>query len=223
MRCNRMCGGLRSSMKAKFLLIPLAATALTFLTLPAEAVCWAWDSCAKDWYGDTAPIPKSGLLPELPANGSAPPSSTAPGATGTHSATAVPGRPVGSREKPTKKPKATAKAAPAAAPAAKPKPTPGQAKTPAPAPSSVPIQAQAPPQAPSPQPQLPPAPMPAQAKALPPPAPQPGRAAQPCRHRNQLPLKHPQHQRPCQLRLKPYRHRNQLPLKPQRQHRRQYR
>ena len=76
-------------MKAKSLLltIPLAVTALTFLSLPAGAECWV-----------TCP----------------PGSAATPGATGTQGATGAPG-PAGSPEEltPAKKPQAMAKAAPA--------------------------------------------------------------------------------------------------------------
>lgn len=45
-------------MKAKSILltVPLAVFALTFLTLPANAVCWAWQECANyQGYGYGAP------------------------------------------------------------------------------------------------------------------------------------------------------------------------
>ena len=102
-------------MKAKSVLltVPLAMSALTFLTLPANAVCWSWKPCADlQGYGYGAPTESQAVLPPLPADGSVPPGSTAaPG--GAPGATAAPG-PAGAPEqlKPAKKPAATATAAP---------------------------------------------------------------------------------------------------------------
>ena len=117
-------------MKAKSVLltVPLAMSALTFLTLPANAVCWSWKPCADlQGYGYGGTTESQAVLPPLPADGSVPPGSTAaPGRA--PGATAAPG-PAGSPEqlKPAKKPAATATAAPQAASAAKPKPKPAPA------------------------------------------------------------------------------------------------
>ena len=67
-------------MKAKSVLltVPLAVSALTFLTLPANAVCWSWKPCADlQGYGYGAPTESQAVLPPLPADGSVPPGSTA--------------------------------------------------------------------------------------------------------------------------------------------------
>lgn len=126
-------------MKAKSVLltVPLAVSALTFLTLPANAVCWSWKPCADlQGYGYGAPTESQAVLRPLPADGSAPPGSTAaPG--DAPGATAAPG-PAGAPEKlkPAKKPAATATAAPQAQPApAKPKPAPVPAQAKAAPPS----------------------------------------------------------------------------------------
>ena len=80
-------------MKAKSILltVPLTVSALTFLTLPADAVCWSWKPCAdQQGYGYGAPTESQAVLPPLPADGSVPPGSTAaPG--GAPGATAAPG------------------------------------------------------------------------------------------------------------------------------------
>ena len=57
-------------MKAKSVLltVPLAMSALTFLTLPANAVCWSWKPCADyQGYGYGAPTESQAVLPPLPA------------------------------------------------------------------------------------------------------------------------------------------------------------
>ena len=85
-------------MKAKsFLLtVPLAVSALMFLTFPANAVCWSWKPCADlQGYGYGAPTESQSVLPPLPQGGSVPPGSAAAPAPG---ATAAPG-PAGSPEK----------------------------------------------------------------------------------------------------------------------------
>ena len=59
-------------MKAKSVLltVPLAMSALTFLTLPANAVCWSWKPCADyQGYGYGAPTESQAVLPPLPADG----------------------------------------------------------------------------------------------------------------------------------------------------------
>ena len=137
-------------MKAKSILltVPLAVSALTFLTLPANAVCWSWQPCAdQPRYGYAAPTESQAVLPPLPADGKVPPGSTATEGEAS-GATAAPAAPT-AKPKPAKKPAATATAAPQPAPAAKPKSAP------------APAQAAAPPPA---------APVPAQAKVAPPPA-----------------------------------------------------
>ena len=130
-------------MKAKSVLltVPLAVSALTFLTLPANAVCWSWKPCADyQGYGYGAPTESQAVLPPLPADGSVPPGRrplrAAPGAT------AAPG-PAGAPEqlKPAKKPAATATAGASTGTGGKPKaaPAPAQAKRSAgpPAPAQV--------------------------------------------------------------------------------------
>ena len=71
-------------MKAKSVLltVPLAMSALTFLTLPANAVCWSWKPCADlQGYGYGGTTESQAVLPPLPADGSVPPgSAAAPGA-----------------------------------------------------------------------------------------------------------------------------------------------
>lgn len=188
-------------MKAKSLLltVPLAVSALTFMSLPANAVCWSWKPCAdyQGGYGYGAPPTESqSLLPPLPPGGAPPPGAPS----GQQGATAAPG-PAGAPEKLTpKKPEATAKAAatPEPAPAKpKPKPAPAQAKAvPPPAPAPAPAQAKAVPQ-----------PVPAQAKAVPPPAPVPQPVPAPVR-RSRLRLRNPhlfrrQSLRQLQLRIRP--------------------
>src|SRR4026209_1277080 len=102
-------------MKAKSVLltVPLAMSALTFLTLPANAVRWSWKPRADlQGYGYGGTAESQAVLPPLPADGSAPPGSTAaPG--GAPGATAAPG-PARAPEplEPAKKPAATATAAP---------------------------------------------------------------------------------------------------------------
>ena len=80
-------------MKAKSILltVPLTVSALTFLTLPADAVCWSWKPCADyQGCGYGALTESQAVLPPLPADGSVPPgSTTAPG--GAPGATAAPG------------------------------------------------------------------------------------------------------------------------------------
>jgi hypothetical protein len=154
--------------KSLLLTVPLAVVALTFLALPAEAVCWAWESCAKDWFGNAA------SPSQLPPDGTLPPRSTTQSPTGIHGATSAPG-PVGPREKltPAKKPKATTKVAPPAVPPSKPEPAPSQVQAPAPAPATpAPTQSQV--QAPAPAPATP-APKQSQVQA---PAPAPPTPAQ---------------------------------------------
>ena len=68
-------------MKAKSVLltIPLAMSALTFLTLPANAVCWSWKPCADyQGYGYGAPTESQAVLPPLRADGSVPPTAQRP-------------------------------------------------------------------------------------------------------------------------------------------------
>jgi hypothetical protein len=63
-------------MKAKSILltVPLTVSALTFLTLPADAVCWSWKPCADyQGCGYGALTESQAVLPPLPADGSVPP------------------------------------------------------------------------------------------------------------------------------------------------------
>ena len=130
-------------MKAKSILltVPLAVSALTVLTLPANAVCWSWKPCADMQgygYGYGVQTESQSVLPPLPPDGSVPPgTAAAPGST--PGATAAPGAP--EKLQPAGKPSATATAAPEAAPAKpkpKPKPVPAQATAaPPPAPASA--------------------------------------------------------------------------------------
>ena len=178
-------------MKAKSLLltVPLAVSALTFLTLPADAVCWSWKPCAD--YQGTATERRRNPRPcshRCRQTGSAPPgSTTAPG--GAPGATAAPGHRVsgtaeacqeaggdgdrgattcagGEAEAKTGSSAGAGRSASGPTPAPPPAPAPAQAKVALPP---------APHRSPSRQavPQPPPAPMPAQAKAAPPPPPAP--------------------------------------------------
>ena len=146
-------------MKAKSVLltVPLAVSALTFLTLPANAVCWSWKPCADQprlRLRSTDGIP--GRAATVAGRRQCASGLDCRSRAKRRRHRAQPGR--RQQLKPAKKPAATATAAPQPAPAAKPKPAP------------APAQAAAPPPA---------APAPAQAKAAPPPAPAPVQQAAP--------------------------------------------
>ena len=71
-------------MKAKSILltVPLAVSALTVLTLPANAVCWSWKPCADMQgygYGYGVTTESQSVLPPLPPDGSVPPGTAACG------------------------------------------------------------------------------------------------------------------------------------------------
>jgi hypothetical protein len=54
--------------KSLLLIVPLAVSTLTFLTLPANAVCWFWKPCADyQGYGYGGPTESQTVLPPLPA------------------------------------------------------------------------------------------------------------------------------------------------------------
>jgi hypothetical protein len=73
---------MKAKAKSVLLTVPLAVSALTFLTLPANAVCWSWKPCADyQGYGYGAPTESQSVLPPLPPDGSVPPgTAAAPGA-----------------------------------------------------------------------------------------------------------------------------------------------
>ena len=172
-------------MKAKSVLltVPLAMSALTFLTLPANAVCWSWKPCADyQGYGYGAPTESQAVLATIAGRrqcasgldrrsgrsarrhggaGSSRVSGTAEACQeasgdGDRGATTCAG---GEAEA-----KAGSSAGTGRSAAPPPAPAPAQVKAaPPPAPARVPVQQAVP--------QPPPAPMPAQAKAAPPPPP----------------------------------------------------
>jgi hypothetical protein len=150
--------------KSLLLTIPLAVSVLGFLSVPANAVCWAWQPCADtQGYGASGLTESQAVLPELPPDlPELPPDGTLPpGATSAPPPSSASTEPGGAPEKltPPKKPVAAAKPK---APAAPPAPAQAKAAPPPAAPAPAPAQAQAAPPAP------PAAPPPAQAQAAPP-------------------------------------------------------